>query len=365
MASGEVEDYVDELNVIAGTVRRDLDLIGKLDEGSHGQLEALKGMHISYLAGLKERVKAQKGKAASGEELQSVTADAEELAKIEAMHEEALSKSEEKVKVATRTAEMVQDALTKLETFMERYQQELRASGKWNDGQYEDDVDLDEDLTGGDTPALARNFSVGAESAAVPGSTRQASTGVSSLGLPQGSLADLSGTGMHGAASLAGVAANMLSMTSSSAANQAVLEQHALLANSMARGSSALSEQALRAVSASDAAAAAAAAAAVQPTHDAHGKPLTADQEVFCVCRRVAIGQMIGCDNEECEYEWFHLPCVNLKHAVDGTWFCPSCVDRMQRKQDPAIAEMKEGRTTFADVPWERLTALAEAEEAM
>lgn len=32
MASGEVEDYVDELNVIAGTVRRDLDLIGKLDE---------------------------------------------------------------------------------------------------------------------------------------------------------------------------------------------------------------------------------------------------------------------------------------------------------------------------------------------
>lgn len=274
---------------------------------------------------------------------------------------------------------------------MERYQQELRASGKWNDGQYEDDVDLDEDLTGGDTPALARNFSVGAESAAVPGSTRQASTGVSSLGLPQGSLADLSGTGMHGAASLAGVAANMLSMTSSSAANQAVLEQHALLANSMARvrvlrrppcrrstphsppapcasalqGSSALSEQALRAVSASDAAAAAAAAAAVQPTHDAHGKPLTADQEVFCVCRRVAIGQMIGCDNEECEYEWFHLPCVNLKHAVDGTWFCPSCVDRMQRKQDPAIAEMKEGRTTFADVPWERLTALAEAEEAM
>ena len=42
-------------------------------------------MHISYLAGLKERVKAQKGKAASGEELQSVTADAEELAKIEAM----------------------------------------------------------------------------------------------------------------------------------------------------------------------------------------------------------------------------------------------------------------------------------------
>jgi len=34
---------------------------------------------------------------------------------------------------------------------------------------------------------------------------------------------------------------------------------------------------------------------------------------------------MIGCDNDACAIEWFHLDCVNLKVAPTGKWFCPDC----------------------------------------
>lgn len=36
---------------------------------------------------------------------------------------------------------------------------------------------------------------------------------------------------------------------------------------------------------------------------------------------------MIGCDNEDCQIDWFHRPCVNLS-ATDrprGKWYCPRC----------------------------------------
>lgn len=38
-------------------------------------------------------------------------------------------------------------------------------------------------------------------------------------------------------------------------------------------------------------------------------------------------GDMIGCDNEECEIEWFHYPCVGLSQAnkPTGRWYCPYC----------------------------------------
>lgn len=50
-----------------------------------------------------------------------------------------------------------------------------------------------------------------------------------------------------------------------------------------------------------------------------------AEEEVFCVCRRVSSGDMVGCDDEDCEFEWFHFECVGLKKQPKGKWFCPQC----------------------------------------
>lgn len=45
------------------------------------------------------------------------------------------------------------------------------------------------------------------------------------------------------------------------------------------------------------------------------------------MCRNVSYGEMIGCDGDECPYEWFHLQCVGLTVGTRprGKWFCPNC----------------------------------------
>lgn len=34
---------------------------------------------------------------------------------------------------------------------------------------------------------------------------------------------------------------------------------------------------------------------------------------------------MIGCDNEDCPLEWFHLSCAGLTAAPTGKWLCEVC----------------------------------------
>lgn len=248
---------------------------------------------------------------------------------------------------------------------MATYQEELRASGKWADGTYEDELELDDF---GETPSavdapLARNFSVGADSGA---GGRGASALPSSMALREGSAADV-GALAQGALGLpalsASLAANVMSLTSGTAANAALLEQQALLpGGALARAASSAAVLADAAgqmrVSAANAAAAAA------PTHDAAGKPLTADNPMYCVCRRVALGQMIGCDNDDCKFEWFHLPCVGLGRPIEGTWYCPACVPELKKRGDPGLAAMKEGFTEFRTVDWPTLVAMDEAHPA-
>ena len=46
---------------------------------------------------------------------------------------------------------------------------------------------------------------------------------------------------------------------------------------------------------------------------------------LFNADRILIILQMIGCDNDECPYQWFHLSCVNLKPPLPDTWYCDDC----------------------------------------
>ncbi|ODN98274.1 hypothetical protein L198_03517 [Cryptococcus wingfieldii CBS 7118] len=45
----------------------------------------------------------------------------------------------------------------------------------------------------------------------------------------------------------------------------------------------------------------------------------------YCYCHRVSFGEMIGCDNDDCPLEWFHLQCTNLTHPPTGKWLCNMC----------------------------------------
>ncbi len=51
----------------------------------------------------------------------------------------------------------------------------------------------------------------------------------------------------------------------------------------------------------------------------------SSNSSLFCICKRRSFGQMIGCDNEKCEIEWFHFECVRLKSKPKGKWYCPNC----------------------------------------
>ncbi|CAH0407416.1 unnamed protein product [Chilo suppressalis] len=49
-------------------------------------------------------------------------------------------------------------------------------------------------------------------------------------------------------------------------------------------------------------------------------------ESIYCYCGKdVPDAPMIGCDGDECEYEWYHYACVGITEAPDENWFCPTC----------------------------------------
>jgi len=80
---------------------------------------------------------------------------------------------------------------------------------------------------------------------------------------------------------------------------------------------------------------------AVGQGQGAHGAEEEVDpnEPVYCTCQRVSYGQMVGCDNEECSFEWFHLDCVGLVVPPTGSWLCPDCcVEKGVIYQGTAVA---------------------------
>lgn len=54
-------------------------------------------------------------------------------------------------------------------------------------------------------------------------------------------------------------------------------------------------------------------------------------EPVYCICKRVAFGEMIACDNEDCPIEWYHYSCVSLTRKPRNTWICSLCTKKMKK----------------------------------
>ncbi|GAK63099.1 uncharacterized protein PAN0_002d1301 [Moesziomyces antarcticus] len=67
---------------------------------------------------------------------------------------------------------------------------------------------------------------------------------------------------------------------------------------------------------------------AESPSSTAGGAGDDADEARYCFCNNVSYGDMIGCDDDDCEREWFHLGCVGLTKPPQGTWYCEACLER-------------------------------------
>ncbi|KAI0640110.1 hypothetical protein C8Q77DRAFT_1084696 [Trametes polyzona] len=57
------------------------------------------------------------------------------------------------------------------------------------------------------------------------------------------------------------------------------------------------------------------------------------DGKTYCFCDGVSYGEMIACDDEECEKEWFHIACVGLTVVPENTWYCSRCLERRQNQR--------------------------------
>ncbi|KZT03574.1 uncharacterized protein LAESUDRAFT_761908 [Laetiporus sulphureus 93-53] len=66
--------------------------------------------------------------------------------------------------------------------------------------------------------------------------------------------------------------------------------------------------------------------------------PIDPNEPRYCFCNQVSYGEMVACDREGCEREWFHLGCVDLKEAPpkDKEWFCRVC--------EPIVKAEREGK---------------------
>ncbi|KAI0267653.1 hypothetical protein BC834DRAFT_968593 [Gloeopeniophorella convolvens] len=52
------------------------------------------------------------------------------------------------------------------------------------------------------------------------------------------------------------------------------------------------------------------------------------DKTLYCFCQKMSYGEMVACDNADCAYQWFHLPCVNLKPPLPEVWYCSDCISK-------------------------------------
>lgn len=60
------------------------------------------------------------------------------------------------------------------------------------------------------------------------------------------------------------------------------------------------------------------------------------DHTKYCCCLGTKDGEMVGCDNPMCFYQWFHLICLHLDTAPTSKyWCCSDCrkLPQLQRKR--------------------------------
>ncbi|KAG6841555.1 hypothetical protein C0991_009590 [Blastosporella zonata] len=57
------------------------------------------------------------------------------------------------------------------------------------------------------------------------------------------------------------------------------------------------------------------------------------DDKTYCFCNGISYGEMIACDDAQCEREWFHLQCIGLVIPPDGRWFCDACRTKRNAKR--------------------------------
>lgn len=65
------------------------------------------------------------------------------------------------------------------------------------------------------------------------------------------------------------------------------------------------------------------------------------EEQTYCYCNQVSFGEMVGCDGETCQREWFHLPCIGFKNPPKGKWYCDDCLEKLPERERERFAKMR------------------------
>lgn len=82
----------------------------------------------------------------------------------------------------------------------------------------------------------------------------------------------------------------------------------------------------------------------VRPSNGSVASNGEEDEVLYCVCQEVSFGNMVACDNPDCQYEWFHYDCVGLTEPPSGTWYCPMCCKDRKDNADFKDTSRRRGR---------------------
>ena len=74
------------------------------------------------------------------------------------------------------------------------------------------------------------------------------------------------------------------------------------------------------------------------------------NEPLYCTCRKVSYGKMVGCESDACKVEWFHYSCVGLADDAPEpeVWFCRVCRLELGMEVEPEPAEARDAAAAAA-----------------
>ena len=126
-----VEDAIESMSGLPLEIRRELNLLHTLDTRWVAAMTELRRAQDSYVRGLRSR--AEKLPKDGSVDVRKVTEDADALARIAALSTECQQMSDEKSSTARQAYDSLSTSLSRLDTYLHSFEEELRASGELND----------------------------------------------------------------------------------------------------------------------------------------------------------------------------------------------------------------------------------------
>ncbi|TMW69521.1 hypothetical protein Poli38472_001677 [Pythium oligandrum] len=280
-----LEDYLESMYMLPSEVKRNFDLMRELDKTSYPLIEELQAYHKEYLVSARKKVVERCANTELGEpdetELRELVETDEALEKLREKHQRVIQKLDEKIAIAAQSYDLVDHHIRRLDQDLEAYATLLKQNGEFEDDKVQ---------------VKKRKLSqAGVTDGTIKAETTKQLSGQSSSGA--------------GASAAAVVVTQQQQSTSRKSGSS----------SSSGRKRSATTETI---VEVPVAAGGALAGAVPLATDDL---PIDPNEPIYCHCRRVSYGQMVGCDNDDCKYEWFHFECVGLTDQPQGTWYCNDC----------------------------------------